>query len=438
MALRFGKIRVNIVLIALVSLATTAESAPKKKRKKIPKVSKWTFDQTYSVLGSLSNGKIIEEQVNAENSVYQLPPTASFVEFRPEWKLSYQSSFRVVLRPRARYQFELRDIESKEYKKQEGHGETFMNEAFVAITPNLPIQLNAGLQNFQWGPAELASPSNPIFRDLGLEKINFFETRGKALVRFNIAAGDQASFILIGEPTANGTEPPQNDREFRKKVLLKAEFSDRQQTNYIGLVVSGEDKDKVAEGLYGQIKLFEGASLYVDGHIRMGNRVYYPSVNQDGPLFEQLLLTSDKRYKSGLAGLRYVSEGGWDYRLEALHDDSGWTLTDRENGRTIVGFDPRKETYSLFVSPGSILPGRKFAYFSLRVPDWGYRDSFVFSYRNLHSLTDGTEKMQANLDASWTEHLQSSLGATFSAGSKDGELTQGYAWTVYTSVGWTW
>lgn len=424
----------TVGLLAIgVCLSGFATAAEKKKKKK----ARWRFESSYKILGTATESQVIKEDTNPDNAFYQLPIRSLLTEFRPELTGSFRGLYKLVLRPRAYVQEDFRERESTYFKKEEVTSKAYVNEAYFAGNPSSTFQYVIGTQNYQWGPAELASPSNPIFRDLGFDKTYFYETRGRAMIRVNYSPNGQTSIILLGEPTDNGADRPEADHKFHKKTTLKIEYSDESQTNYIGFTLSVMEEDRASQGAYGHYEIAPGFTGYFDLLSRIGSRNWYPLVDASGARFSQNLLSDDKRSNTVLLGFRYVTERGWDMRLEGFYDEGGWTLEQKDLGKLVLFSAPTVENANLYVAPGSFFPGQKFIYGSIRVPDWGYKDSFTFSLRNLHSLADNTEKLQATLDTFLNDHLIMSTGITVASGPKNGQLTQAYAWQAFLSAAWT-
>jgi len=432
---------IRILIAASVGLSSPVALAKKKKKKK---KTSWVYEQTYRILGTVQEGLVGKELTNPDNQFYQLPNRTVLLEFRPEVQGTYKK-YKLVLRPRGTVQDDFRDIPPLvpappgyiEPKPQKITSEAFLNEAYFAGTPNSRWQYVLGLQNFQWGPAELASPSNPIFRDLGLSKTYFFETRGKGLLRANYSPSGQTTFIFIAEAFDNSVKRNASDPDFRQKGLMKVEFADASQTNYFGLVFSGNKDDAPEYGSYAHYEAFTGLTIYYDAHIGQGARLWIPVATEQGLVYAQDLIRDEELQSASLAGFRYVTEGNIDFRVEGFYETSAWTVKQRDLARAVLALAPTLDNASIYLNPGSFFPGQKFAYVSARIPDIGPKDSFTLSLRDLYSLTDGTQATQASLDTYIGDSLLVSSGITYAVGKADGELTQGYTWRAFLTAAWT-
>jgi hypothetical protein len=437
------KFIVSLLAIGL-SLSSTISIAATKKKKRKKKPVTWAFEQTYKLLGTVQEASVAKELTNPDNQFYQLPERSILIEFRPELQGSYKRS-KLVLRPRASVSDDFRNIPAlnpappgyKAPKDQEVKSDAFLNEAYLAGTPSGKWQYVLGLQNFQWGPAELASPSNPIFRDLGLSKTYFFETRGKGILRANYSPSGQTTIIGMGEVFDSNSKRNASDPNFRKKALIKAEFADKSQTNYIGGVISVAEDDKPIYGSYAHYEVAPGFTVYYDMQARKSSRIWQAEVSPLGLSFQQSLTDADKLSTAALAGVRYTTEGNIDYRVEGFYEDSAWTKKQRNLGRAVLALAPTADNAAIYLTPGSFFSGQKFVYVSARIPEIGWKDSLTVSLRDLYSVTDQTQKLQISLDTFFGDSIIMSTGATASVGAADGELTQGYSWQAFVTTAWS-
>ena len=399
---------------------------------------KWKFETLSAIQMTVTQSKVIEESTNPENSIYQLPVTKISTELRPEFKVKYGRNSRLVIRPRFVYDQSHREAASLEHKRDEGQGRAYINEAYGVMAFGQKWQSTVGLQNFQWGPAEIASPSNPLFRDLGLDKPYAFETRGKSLLRVNYSPEPGLSLIAIGEVADNSEEKPKFEASFRRKALLKTELADASQTDYVGLVLVGTQLERPEVGVYAHWEVLAGLTSYFDGTLRYGSTAYYPVLDELDAGFRQNRLQSHAPLSTAVIGLRYVTEGNWDFRLEGVRDEGGWTPEDRKTARILLAADLNAKNLALFLQPGTILPGQRFVYGSLRVPNLWPQNSVTATVRSIYSLADRTYRDLLTFDSYIGDHFVVSLGGSSNAGPLNGELTQGYRWSSFLYGSWIW
>lgn len=402
----------------------------------------WSGASSYALTGLYKQARVREEWTNPSNQVYQLPESLWEASIRPDFKLQGDSGWSLVARPRLRYEREVRSTPTPAFAKEASDTDAFVSEAYLACEPHAAWQAVLGLQNYQWGPAELASPSNPLFRDLGLDKVAFYETRGLALARLNFTPHPQNSWVLLVEPSENGEERPAFAEEFNERIVLKGEYADATQTNYLGWVLAAGRGQGSSLGLYGnwEPELTPGFTIYADLMLQNSPLVWYPSADPFAANFtkgrpEQAGKTTERTL---VAGLRYVTEGGSDLRVEAFHDSSAWTREERKNAFLTLAAHPEARTLSLFTKPGSLLPGRDFIYASLRIPEWGWRRKQTVSLRALRSSGDQSWSGLVNLDQQTSDHLTLTAGLQLNRGRTTGELSQGHWQLFYAGGSWNW
>jgi hypothetical protein len=388
-----------------------------------------------SLLSTFQQNKIADSKVNRGNAIYLLPQYDLIGEFRPNLTVHYKRNTTFTLRPRLTVQ-QQRIVKSEPNMAQSKDKQSiFINESFLANIYSDSFQSVIGLQNFQWGPTELLSPSNIIFNDLGINRNFFYETRGKSLVRLNYAPSGQLSLILLAELLENGEKAPAYEDGFRQKGVLKAEFADQTQTNYLGAVLGVKKQNQPSFGLYGNYSTDFGISFYFDGKTGRGSQVLYPAIDAPvGPSFGKSSLSLESYKSTILTGIRYSFESGSDIRVEGVLDQTAWSKEDRDLGVVVLAQAPTERNFKLFIQPGSALPGREFIYTSARIPEFGWRDSLNLNARLLHSLTDSTQLRIVNLDTYLTDQLTFSGGFTTTGMREDGELTQLYRMTVFASL----
>ncbi len=403
--------------------------------------SLWSFDASSSIIAQARSAKVRSEWTNPDNQVYQLPQHLWQLAVRPEIKLSRAegSDLTLILRPRFEFEEQRRTRRTEVYKRVESSSRTFVSEAYVASAFADGWQAVVGLQNYQWGPAELASPSNPIFRDLGLDKLGFFETRGKFLLRANYSPDGQTSLVVLVEPAANGEDRPAFEETFQRRALVKAEYSDATQTDYLGLILAAASYEAASLGFYGNFEALPGLSFYGDLLLHRPD-IWYPSLSpaDEGFVLGRPGSRAGARYTTAIIGGRYVAENGSDLRLEFFHDESAWTRDERSLGFFALASETSARNVELFTKPGSLLPGRDFVYASFRTAEWGGNKPSRFSLRGIRSSSDESRSAIANIDTSWNDHIVLNLGVQVNEGRTTGELSQGYSSLVYGGGSWTW
>ena len=395
----------------------------------------WTFEQHSSVIGSVAAASVIGGAVNPGNAVLAAPSRQLSLDLRPDLKARYASDTTFVLRPRLIWKQD--DIHQNSGTHQRTTKDAFVNEGYIAVSHSANVQSVTGLQSYQWGAAELASPSNPFFRDLGLDKNYFYETRGESLVRVNVSPSMGSSLVLIAQPIDNWAKRPEASGRFHPKSLVKWETADATQTNYIGTSLSSEKQGAPRLGLYGNWEVLTSWTVYTDASSHRGSDVFYPTLDPS-PSFAQTRKNRDQWSSTYLVGTRYVTRHQVDMRLEYLRDEEGWTKGERQQALQVLALSPQERNLALFRNSGSLLPGQSYLYSSVRYSGWGWNDRFALIWRGIHSLADGSEQLQLNLDGSVYDHVILSGGVSTRRGKEADELVQGLSSTTYGALAWTW
>lgn len=249
------------------------------------------------------------------------------------------------------------------------------SETFVSITPSGRFSLQVGKQNFQWGLAELGSPSNWIYR---AELLGEYFTKSpqskvdvRDLVRVNVSVGQSLSFIAMAEYESRKTERPQIYSG--RRAALKGEFSWRDGANSFGLLVGGAERLKTPFlGEYFSLSFGEAFTLYGDVSQMAGSPVVKPvevtlGAPQEGQRFigfDQPYLESDVIETDAVLGFKYTFLSGWELRLEGAYSSVGLTQQELELVRELekesspllpVFFDPGVE----FRSEAAVFLGLK-------------------------------------------------------------------------------
>jgi hypothetical protein len=256
-----------------------------------------------------------------------------------------------------------------------------------------------GLQNFQWGPAELVSPSNRLFHQTGLLRDVLYFVPGKHLLRVNASVGKAWTAVLLAELTAVPGEVPFTAGEpFSPKGQLKLEWADEQGRGQVGIVGGVGTRTWPFFGEYAQWQLTDGLSLYVDASHSSQRTAWYPALTDDNPAFVQRPSVPEHLLTTAVGGARYTFESGLDVRVEVLFNEPGWSRDElRVAGeRTLAWAQPQQG------APGLEFLGRWVGYASVRLPDLPPGKHLAISARYAHSFTDdsGAGFLTLTLDAS--------------------------------------
>src|SRR5690606_19291186 len=147
-----------------------------------------------------------ENLINLDNNILKLPEYSGISEFRPNFMLS-SNKIQLVARPRIRFLYEETGT-GKDSQRSEGFSEAELNEGFASWFLSDQFSFTVGLQSFQWGPAEVLSPSNRLFHVTSLARDVLYEVRGKHIGRVNYSLGQNISVVLLSEYEQNKDEEP--------------------------------------------------------------------------------------------------------------------------------------------------------------------------------------------------------------------------------------
>lgn len=407
-------------MITLLSLLLFPFAAP---------AAELSFEPNTAVWGIATQRKAAEGALNPRNVNFRTPEQTLALEARPDWNLAY-GGVKLTARPRL--------IASRERVEAAGRRSVdsgiFLrwSEGFAQWQALESLSIAYGLQNFQWGPAESASPSNRIFRDTVQVKDAIYSVKGHHLARATFTPSNSFSEVLLVELSDNGDGEAEAYEAPSHKALLKSELSWDGGAEYGGLVLGWRDRAGAWFGEYLNLEPFEGFSLYADASHQAGTLSWYPAKDSTG---RYTVMAQSRRGEGKLrtflvTGARYAFENGNDWRLEHIFQENGWTSADRARAQAaLTSADPIQ--YILLATraraafqPGLDFPGRSYLFSSIRFPNvFDVRDWNLY-FRFLRSLQDSSSSGYASTEHAIGERgtLVGSVGAGFAA---DGQELRG-------------
>ena len=328
-----------------------------------------------------------ETWLNPANGVLGIPQATWLGEARGDIRVSRGDRLRLVLRPRVRASAE--GTRAGDLARAWNHEATFeMTEAYLAWRPSDSVGVTYGLQNFQWGPSELMSPSNRLFHEIGVFRDPLYSVRGKHLLRLNLSAGRQWSLVALGELGARCDAPFRGGAPCRRGAQAKVEYTTASGAHYVGLTAGVRGGEPPWAGGYAAFELPAGVSLYADFSVQQGSQAWYPV---DGAAGRLAFDTSDRRGElRGLAlgGVRYTHSGSFDARLEVLGHGAGYTRAQVSVAPLAVAADPSPESVARWLNPGLEFLGRSVVLVALSGHDLLAADRVDVLARYVGSLTD--------------------------------------------------
>ena len=365
-----------------------------------------------------------ESEANPGNLVLQIPSASVDAELRPNLRWDH-GSFSLLVSPRFLAGGDwVRGDDVSEW------GSTYSAEViqlYGVWTVSDRLTLAYGVQNFQWGPAEILGPSNRLFHQTGFDSTPLTIWYGLHLVRANLTLGKNLSAVVLVEPSAAPDAPLfQAGDVFTPRAQLKLELASTSGDAYVGVTAGDGERARPWFGWYGMWQATAAVSIYADVAHTVGSRAWYPVESPSGPVFAQSHLDDDSLYTLGAVGARYTWEGGHDLRVEFVHQGAGWSESELRRAVALVGATASlaPEVVGPYLAPGLELPGKDYAYGSLRLPELGAKDRLTLHLHGLVALGDGSGL--GLLTGEWIVDDANVLifSATGGFGPRDGELTR--------------
>jgi hypothetical protein len=364
--------------------------------------------------------------VNPGNRVLQVPAGGAQTELRPDLRLEVGPTLTLIARPR--FWLRVQKAETADGWQAEQYEATAQwIEGYGTWRVSDRLALSYGLQNFQWGPAELLSPSNRIFHATGFYRDPVFVVRGRHLVRANVSAGREWSLVVLAEAGDNGEAPFVAGEPFERKAQAKLEYTAPGGDLSAALTAGAAARSRAWFGEVVSVPLFAGLSAYVDAVHTVGRRAWYPVEMPAGPTFAQTGMETRRLRTTALSGLRYSFVNGNDLRLEYLFDEAGWSdarlsLADRAAVAAMAVGDP--SGVARFSDPGFELLGRHLLYVSLSLPDLPPGERTRVQARYLRSLTDGSGVAFLTASHDATDSVVAFISLSATHGAVDGALSR--------------
>lgn len=339
-----------------------------------------------------------DHALNPGNAIFRLPRHTLLGEVRLDARVEVGRRWQIVLRPRGRSSLDGIAVGggSAEWR---GDSMAEMTEAYVNWQALDAASVTYGLQNFQWGPAELIAPSNRLFHVTGVFRDPLFLVRGRHLLRVNLTAGRQWSLVALAELGATSEAPFRAGARFRRAVQSKIEYASPSGGAYAGLTAGARGGEPPWAGGYASVELPAGLAAYADASVQRGSQAWYPVDTPGGPV----LAASDRHQGMralALAGLRYTHSAAFDARLEMLHNASGYTRAQGEAAARAVAQAGSPDALERWLDPGLEFLGRDLALVSVSGRDLPPADRLDVQARYVRSFTDrsGTAFVTASLE----------------------------------------
>jgi hypothetical protein len=362
-----------------------------------------------------------DSPVNPANQVLRLPQGLAATELRPDLRLQVRSELVAVVRPRL--MLEASGAEGGRARVERTAASSAWIEAYATWRLDDRLAVSYGIQNFQWGPGELLSPSNRIFHATGFYRDPRYVVLGRHLARVNLSAGREWSAVFLGEVAPNGEPAFVAGEPFESKAQAKLEYTAAAGDWSLGLTAGAAQRSRAWFGELATLPLFAGLSAYADAVHTVGRLAWYPVDGGAGaPAFAQTGMETRRLRTLALGGLRYAFESGADARFEYVIDEAGWSRGDLLRAALAASADPR--LVDRYLDPGFELLGRRLVYFSLLFPDLPPRQRTTAPARYLRCLTDGSGAAFATMSHGATDAVVVFLSASLTHGGESGALSR--------------
>lgn len=404
------------IFLLLSFLAAVGNAATVKVAKVRP-----SWRTNFEIFGSTTLQAPSDTAINSTNRNLEIPASISTAEVRPDFLWKYGDSVKVIVRSRLLGDVTLIKLTTPTESRWGSKGRVDVSDAYLDWKQSEVLSYAIGLQNYQWGPCELYSPSNPFFHFNSQQKSFFYKEKGKGLIRLNATPNSRWNYVGIIEAVNNNERYWIEDRDFNVKTMLKIERQFQDKANYIGFGGGTGEKMLPFVSEYINFSPKDGISLYFDARHTQGRTNYMPQENFFGSYD---LLDPDGKsgelFTLALMGARW--EGTLDLRLEYVYNSAGFTSSEYSQART--GFNSFSALTNIrrLARPGLEFLSQQYLYFSLRAPDLGKKKDLNLYTRYLHTLLDSSGVLQLDADKVWSDAVVIYGEILIFTGGKDTEF----------------
>ncbi|MCK6597607.1 MAG: hypothetical protein L6Q37_04525 [Bdellovibrionaceae bacterium] len=368
--------------------------------------------------------EVADSDLNPDNRIFKTPRGLAKTDIRGDFRLKYFSGVNFVFRPRFQgTSFDIYYPNSQESLNM-NEGNWDINELFGEYFATDVVSFNFGLQNYQWGPAEVMSPSNSLFHFENDQKSIFYRAKGKVLLRTNLSFLKTHSLIFINEPISNNEPGWMAAQKFESKSIIKWEKRSLKDSNtYFGITLGNEEQNKKFVGTYFNYFFQEKYSIYADIKFKNGSDAYYPKqLFSDQYLLMQDSVKQQKQQTLAVLGFRVEARG--DFRIEWVYNSAGYD--DQEVsylGRSLAMNQLfYYKNLELALKPGLELYTQNYLYLSYRLPDLGKKKLSTLFFRYITSINDKSGTLEMLWDSALNDFWNYYIEITSSHGENNTEF----------------
>ena len=202
-----------VCLFGTTTLATSDSLSPKD----------WRFTSTTHLWIKSGVNALQDTPLVSVDSPMAIPKTTTGLLLREDFSAKNELN-EWVFRPSLAGYSEVYHQFSNNLVKKMTKQEFRINELYLRKEHNSLWSSALGLQNYQWGPAELMSPSNPLFHFSSQSLDPSYQIPGHSLARLNYTPIENLNFVGLYEFAPNEEKSFIYDTPFTPLGLIKFDY----------------------------------------------------------------------------------------------------------------------------------------------------------------------------------------------------------------------
>jgi hypothetical protein len=390
------------------------------------------------LFGSSTYERNASQFFNPGNRTLELPTWQQTFELRPDLQYQFSNNDVVVLRSRHLFQSTQIELTGPPEMKTTNQGRSDLSDFYWSGPISEETTYTLGLQNYQWGPGEILSPSNPFFHFNSEQRSFFYKEKGRVLLRANWNPSQKWSVVTIIEPMTNREAHWIADDTFDSQGAVKVEKQFDNPIDSLAIVLGKIEERTHFVAEHGNWSPAEGYSLYFDMRHQIGDFHYKHYTDISGFLYLDRKNDNPTQILTlALVGFRW--EGRVDFRQEFIFNEPGYNKTEWAAVLQSVSIASPFLSQNLgrFFQPGLELRTKSYSYSSIRIPDLGTNNQISVSARLLVSLSENSNVLQLNYEHNLSDAMVASAEVIAIFGQansefrllKEGQASLGLRWS---------